>query len=988
MQSGRLFAFLAVLATPAAAQSYANLYGRILDASEAGIPNAAVTVVNQDTGFRRSTQSDATGAYSVGALHPGAYKITARKEGFRTAVRFGVILVPSGASRADFLLPVGPVEETITVEGTAPMIEQDSAAAGIHTDRQEIERLPLNGRGLLTLLEMAPGSNVVPATRGDAGQFTVNGQRPNANYFTVDGVSANNGIAAGGLPAQSTGGALPALSAFGSMDSIISLEAVQDFHSVTSTSVAEFGRLPGANVALSSRSGSNEFHGSTLYRIRNESLNANNWFGNQAGYGRLPERLHDVTQTFGGPVWRNHTFFFLSYQHLSLRQPYAWRQPVPTAASRATAADWAQPLLNLFPEPTGATLAGGVGEWFGRNTRPASLNTGSARFDQGIGSRVTLFGRYNDSPSVNQFGALVINQLDLRSRSATLGANARITGRTVLDFRINHSLASGSSLWVDSAGCSLAPLTAAFVTTPTPCDYLVRFSIGGIGQLVSGREGDRRQRQFQVLQTAALHRNRHQVQFGVDYRTISARGSDPPGTLGVIADSLSALVDTHNLWVSTKQPRSTSVDVQELSIWAMETWQPTARLTISAGLRWEYSPAPVPDIDVYFLDVPSDRLVTNRRALWPTRFNNFAPRAGAVVRLTKDGRTVFRAGGGLYFDSSLSIATDILNGGPLSITNFTSAVTAPFNSQLTFGFTPGLVIPRITQWNAALERAITANSVISIGYLGSTGRSLIRREVGGAANTPTSWVALTTNGGESDYHALALQFRRRMARGLHATASYTWSHAIDDDSSDAFLIWAGPGSTNRGSSDFDVRHAFIGTMSYEVPHLRGWSIDTVVRARSGFPVTPLQSEQYLGIPLSNAFRPNLALNQPFWIDDAAIGGGRKLNAAAFLPAKAGTQGILGRNVLSGFGMWQVDLAAAREFHWTERVRLHLRVEAFNALNHPNFADPVKYWNSPVFGQSTSMLNMMLGTGSPGSGVAPAFQTGAPRSIQGSIRFQF
>src|SRR5205807_5948579 len=153
--------------------------------------------------------------------------------------------------------------------------------------------LPLNGRGLLTLLELAPGTNVIPATRGDAGQFTATGQRPNTNYFTVDGVSANTGVTAGGLPAQSTGGSLPALSAFGSMDSLISLEAVQEMRVTTSTSVAEFGRLPGATVGLSSRSGSNEFHGAATYRVRNELFNANDWFANQAGYRRLPLRLHD-----------------------------------------------------------------------------------------------------------------------------------------------------------------------------------------------------------------------------------------------------------------------------------------------------------------------------------------------------------------------------------------------------------------------------------------------------------------------------------------------------------------------------------------------------------------------------------------------------------------------------------------------------------------------------------------------------------------------
>src|ERR1051325_2844180 len=165
MRFGRLIGLFLPFTALLAAQSYGHLYGRILDVSEGGIPQVAVTVVNEDTGFRRTTQSEPTGAYAVGALQPGVYKITVRKEGFRTLVRFGVNLVAASVTRADFMLPVGPVEETITVEGTAPLIDQESAAVNLRAERSVIDRLPLNGRGMLTLLEFAPGTNVVPATR-------------------------------------------------------------------------------------------------------------------------------------------------------------------------------------------------------------------------------------------------------------------------------------------------------------------------------------------------------------------------------------------------------------------------------------------------------------------------------------------------------------------------------------------------------------------------------------------------------------------------------------------------------------------------------------------------------------------------------------------------------------------------------------------------------------------------------------------------------
>jgi len=987
MRLGRPLALLVLCALAATAQRV-DLYGRILDTSEGGIGQAAITVVNEDTGFRRVTESDTGGAYAVGSLQPGTYKVTVRREGFRTLMRFGVRLSSSGATRADFVLPVGSIEETITVFGISALVGHDDASTGTRVDRGEFERLPLNGRGLLTLLEFAPGTNVIPATRGDAGQFTAAGQRPNTNYFTVDGVSANTGVTAGGLPAQSTGGSLPALSAFGSMDSLISLEAVEEMRVTTSTSVAEFGRLPGASVALSSRSGSNEFHGAIAYRIRNELFDANDWYANQAGYDRLPLRLHDFTQAFGGPVKRNRTFFFLSYQRLHMVQPFVWLQPVPSVTARQTASDWAQPLLKLLPLPTRPSPSGALGEWVGQSRRPTGLQTGGVRIDQALGSRVMLFGRYNDSPSRNEFGALSVNQLDLRSKSLTLGLNARATPNLIFDVRANESQASAESIWSPGNACALQPLTDSFLGAPTPCDHLVRFFIGGIGQFVAGSEGLRRQRQFQAIESASIHLDKHTIGLGVDYRAITAIRRDPTGTLAVIADDVAGISDRRKLWTSMATGQNGSVNVQETSIWLQDMWQPLKRLSIAAGLRWEFSPPPLSSAQTFFLDTTSNSVFAGRQPLWKRETANFAPRFGAAWQITGDGRTVMRAGGGLYYESSMSIATDVLNGGPLNISSLSSSAHSPASSLLSYGFIPNLRIPRVWQWNASVERAFGTHSVASIGYVGSMARKLIRREAGGAGSTFTAILALTTNLGNSDYHGLQAQYRRKMSRDVQVLATYTWSHSIDNDSSDSFLLWAVPGSSDRGSSDFDLRHALAVSATYEPARLKGWAVDSIFRARSGFPITVLEAEQYQGITVMNAFRPDFVYGQPLWVSSSGDAAGKRLNPAAFGVLPAGQQGTLGRNAIGGLGMWQVDLGVRREFRFSEQRRLLLRIEAFNALNHPNFGDPARYLNSPVFGQSTSMLNMMLGTGSPGSGLAPILQTGGPRSLQGTIRFQF
>ncbi len=1005
--NGRLIPAIVVClawGAPAPAQLLANLYGRVLDPSEAAVAGASITVVSEDTGFRRYAESQADGEYAVGSLQAGVYKITVRKEGFRAMVRFNVRLEAAHAARVDFLLSMGAIEETITVEGTAPLLSPDEASTETRVFHDEIERLPLNGRGLLGLLELSPGANVTPATRGEAGQFTANGQRPNSNYFTVDGMSANTGVSAGGLPAQASGGALPAMSAFGSLDSLMPLEAVEEFRVQTSNAAPDVSRLPGAIVALTSRSGSNDFHGSAVFHFRHELLAANDWFANDAGQGRAPLRMEDVSPSLGGPLRRDRSFFFLAYERMVLRGPYVWQQPVPSLAARQTAASWAQPALDLFPAPNGADLGNGLAQWNGRNIRPSSLHSGLVRMDQAITSRGTFFARYNDSPSANEFGGEQVNRLDLRFQSLTMGLNVRPAAKAALDFRVNESQTSAQSTWTQAgasspAGCALASLTSYFFGGQIPCDSLVRFAISGVGQVVSGSEGDRRQRQFQLLQSASLNEGRHALRLGFDYRRIVPIRRDATGTLSVIAEDLAALTSGSDLWTARSAALSESTVVTEWALWAQDTWQVSRRLTVTPGLRWEFSPPPVTSSPVYFYDPVNNDVTQGQQPLWTASSRNFAPRLGAAYQLSRDGRTVLRGAAGLFYDSSLSIATDLINGGPLSISSFVSQMYAPFSTQLTYGLMPGLKMPRLVQWNVSLDHAFGARDVVSVGCVASTGDRLLRREIGGAGNTPTFLAALTTNNGRSGYQGLQAQYRRRVAEGFQALASYAWSHSIDDDSSDSFLMWAGAGASaagDRGSSDFDLRHSFTAALTYEFPArkagaarlLNGWALDAMLRARTGFPITVVQADQYLGISLANAFRPDLVAGAPIWTADSNAPGGRYINPAAFRSTTTGRQGDLGRNTITGFGMSQVDLAVRREFRLGERRTLQFRMEAFNGLNEANFADPVRFMNSPMFGRSTSMLNLMLGSGSPGSGLAPILQTGGARSFQATLRFYF
>jgi hypothetical protein len=190
-----------------------------------------------------------------------------------------------------------------------------------------------------------------------------------------------------------------------------------------------------------------------------------------------------------------------------------------------------------------------------------------------------------------------------------------------------------------------------------------------------------------------------------------------------------------------------------------------------------------------------------------------------------------------------------------------------------------------------------------------------------------------------------------------------------------------------------VRHSLAAAFAYDFSTARnrltrGWTVHGMFRARTGFPIDVLTRPDAFGLGLSNVVRPDRNLSEPVWITDPNVPGGTLLNRAAFSLPHNLAQGSLGRNSISGFGMHQLDLALRRHFQLSERTSLQFRLEAFNALNHANFGDPVRFLASPLFGQSVSMLNLMLGSGTPNSGLAPALQVGGPRSLQLGLRFEF
>src|SRR5713226_7877584 len=358
-----------------------SLSGRIADPSKAVIADAKISAINTATNFRYETTTNTSGEYYLSNLPPGLYRLEIEKSGFKKLLKPDVILHVQDALEINFQMTLGSASETITVQAASPLVNSESATVSTVVDRTFVEDLPLNGRSFQTLIMLTPGVVITATAFDDQGQFSVNGQRADANYFTVDGVSANFGVTGYFPLLQSAGGALPALTAWGGTNSLVSVDALQEFRIQTSSFAPEFGRTPGGQVSIVTRSGTNAFHGTLFEYFRNDLLDAKDWLANFNHLRKPAERQNDFGGVVGGPVFKDKTFFFFSYEGLRLRQPVTQTTAVPDAASRRQAPAAMQPFLNAYPVPNGAELGSGLTQFNASFSNPSSLDAYSIRVD-------------------------------------------------------------------------------------------------------------------------------------------------------------------------------------------------------------------------------------------------------------------------------------------------------------------------------------------------------------------------------------------------------------------------------------------------------------------------------------------------------------------------------------------------------------------------------------------------------------------------------
>jgi Carboxypeptidase regulatory-like domain/TonB dependent receptor/TonB-dependent Receptor Plug Domain len=990
------------------------------DPSGGSIAGAEVLVVNDATRVQYPGKTNQEGIYLVSGLPPGPYRIQVSKPGFKTIIKPDITLNVQDALAINFTLPLGAISEIVTIEGGAPLVNTESASVGTVIDRQFVESLPLNGRSFNTLLQLTPGVVIAPSTSTSPGQFSVAGQRTDSNNFTVDGVSANFGVGSGGYLGNTGSGATQSFSALGSTSSLVSVDALQEFRVETSSFAPEFGRAPGGQVVLVTRSGTNDFHGGVFDYFRNTAMDANDWFANQAGNPRAAEHHNDFGGVFGGPIWKDRTFFFFSYEGARLDLPQTAQIEVPSLYARENAAPSLAPILDAYPMPNDTTATPGVftDSFTGTYSNRATLNATSIRIDHALSSRFLIFGRYNYAPSNIQQrtdNLAELNMLETNTQTLTLGLNMMLLPNLSNSVRGNYSTQSVNSTYrMDSFGGAV-PLNPSILLGPlSQSDSLAYFSLSDATDFFIGPYTKNKATQFNFTDDLSASTGSHALKFGADYRAIFVDQGVYHNGLYYYGPTVSEFLSTAAVSLSSGLNKRSQILTQAQSLYAQDTWKLKPRLTLTYGLRWELNPAPSPRHGTLLAswtnvnDPATLALAPFGTPVYATTYGNVAPRIGMALRLDQSGTTMLRAGWGIYYDLGTGAAASIGAYFPNSSDEYTTSLAFPAADPsiylpptstappygLVQAMDPNLKLPRSYQWNVALEKSF-AGQVVSATYVGQAGRDLLRNEAIYQPNDNfASAFEINKNSARSNYTALQLQYRRPLSHGIQILANYTLSHSLDNVSND--VVGSTPGVIISGASDyassaFDVRQSFSSALSINLPAVgknawvsgitKDWSLQSVIVARGGFPFNALIYGYSPGGYASS--RPDLVSGQPLWIKDASAGGGKSLNPNAFTIPSTERQGTEGRNDIPGFGLTQVDLSLGRLFPIRERCKLQFRVDVFNLLNHPNFTNPEAYIQfGPSYFHSTQMLNNGLG------GLNPLFQEGGPRSVQLSAKISF
>ncbi len=638
-----VFAAVVALSNLAVSQvRFGAIVGTVSDASGATISGASVKLTNVNTGEVRTMATGSSGLYTFPNLIAGVYKVEIDAAGFKHFIQDKVEVQVDVSTRVDPALQVGNASESVLVTTEAPPLQTDSGSLGTTISQREVESIPLSGRNVNNMLTLVPGVVAQGGTYGNAVSNQASGARTNAigfgNYAIGGGFGNQSSFYIDGVPSNAPAGNLNSL--------IPSQDAVQEFRVVTNNVAAEYGNYAGGIINLTTKSGTNAFHGTGYEYLRNKVLNANDYFSNLNGLKRPHLVQNQFGGTIGGPVVKDKTFFFFGFEREALKTATLVTNTVPTAAERAgdfSAAglpaiyDPAAPgtqfqcngVLNVIcPNRLDASAVALFDKSYPLPNRPGlqnnfitQMSTGginqqfNARVDHRFSDKNSLFARYAywkaDSNAYDAWGTHTSGQgrTGIYTQSAILGDTHAFSSSTILDLRLSylrvfqHEFPDSLGVDLSQFGAGWAGLTGQLLA---PANYPALSFSDGQGITGSNGIGSQlfwHQNMYTLSGTITKLVGRHQIKFGGVTRHVQWISEPQNGVLtlnfdqaatanagaggSAVASALLGIVGAQGSQVASGMVGGSRAYFTSYGFFVDDTFQATRKLTITAGLRWD-----------------------------------------------------------------------------------------------------------------------------------------------------------------------------------------------------------------------------------------------------------------------------------------------------------------------------------------------------------------------------------------------------------------
>jgi hypothetical protein len=945
----------------------AALTGTITDASQAAVPKAHVKIVYPNTGLSRDAITADSGVFRLGGLPIGTCYVEVDAPGFQPLRTDNIDLNVGETRTLDLTLAVASSKSTVEVKSVIEALQQSNATVGDVLVASQLNNLPVNGRDWKSLMALVPGAvngNQFLSTGGD-----------DINY-RVDGTDAS------GVRDQN-------MKVYTRLS--MSQDAVAEFKVSAGMFTAETGGTPGAQVEVVTKSGSNEFHGSAFEYLRNAIFDSRTPFDPAT---HPPFKLNQFGATLGGPVIRNKTFFFVSYEAYRQRLAQTLIGYVPTPALRdqvmATSPVLA-PFINGYPLPNDGLLNSQIGQWTGQASALEDEDVGTVKVDHRFSDTLSSYFRFTRN----------YNRLNVPQ---TLGeANPQLIAPTtgVLEFLYLLSPRTTNEF---RFGVDFLPWNSE-----TPSNVTSSLSVPGLSAPASYQHQIWHATSQDFVDSFTTVRGRHTWKAGVEARRVLLdlwAAPTPSISYATVAAFIANQLNTAS--GSQGKPARTQVKTEYFG-YVQDEWKIRPNLTANLGLRYdffnEFKEAHGRTLGFSLLDCGG--YCQPGLPFGNPDTTNFAPRVSLAWSPERwRDRTVLRVGAGIFYgDGQLGDQqSPVLNQGwSYSLASATTPNLAypiyvdPNN--LPYGaptdYTRHRRSEMFQEWTAQVQQLLPGGFTAQAGYLGIQADHLSSKSYENGINPLTGTRPLPQFGQigtvgsweNSSYHALQTSLQRTTRSGLFLKFNYSWSHAINEDSQGG----GGPAipqnaacvSCEKGNSAADQRHALYGNVSYALPFGRsrrwgGWSISGVDSFHTGLPLYVTISRKSTAVPDGNTKQ-----QRPDYVGGMSLipAGGQTINdwinIAAFATPANGTWGDAGRDIATGPRLCQIDAALQKDTTINERMGLIFRVDVFNVFNHPELGSPNLDVGSPAtFGRITSLVNT-----SP-------IGTGGSRSIQLALRLKF